>query len=157
MAGDNVCNVCNRKVLRHSYHRRCTLCKYLVHIKCLPQVNKNDTIYTLRNEDSWYCTQCTAFIFPFNHNFSDNDFISCLSDYWENSHIVPYELLNSGKIFQPFELNANFNDPLSDVDPDLQFYNSNCNNVMSGCDYYLEDSFNKKIKELNNDLKSLDF
>ena len=58
-------------------------------------------------------------------------------------------MLNNGKIFQPFELNANFDDPLSDSDPDLQFYNSQCNNVLNSCDYYLENSFNKKLKELD--------
>ena len=60
MAVKNLCNVCNRKVLRHSYHRSCTSCKSLVHIKCVPQVNKTDSIYTLRNQDNWYCTKCSA-------------------------------------------------------------------------------------------------
>ena len=35
-----------------------------------------------------------------------------------------------------------------DIDPDIQFYNTQCNKALLSCDYYLEDSFNRKISEL---------
>ena len=58
-------------------------------------------------------------------------------------------LIDQNKIFTPFELNEDLNLPLIDSDPDVQFYNSQCNNSLHTCDYYLEDSFNKKIADLN--------
>ena len=149
MAGNEICNVCNKKVLRHSYHRQCTLCESLIHIKCLPHVTKEDTVYTLRNNDNWYCTMCTSHIFPFNHIFENDEFILTLSDHWDQSETLPFELLNDQMIFQPFELNENHENHLSDSDPDLQFYNAHCNSVLNSCDYYLEDLFNKKINEVN--------
>ena len=39
--------------------------------------------------------------------------------------------------------------PLIDSDPDVQFYNSQCNNSLHSCDYYLENSFNNKVSDLN--------
>ena len=48
------------------------------------------------------------------------------------------------KIFSPFELNEDSNLPLIDSDPDVQFYNNQCNYSLHSCDYYLEDAFNKK-------------
>ena len=100
MAADKSCNICDKKVLRHSYHRRCTLCKSLVHIKCLPRVTKEDSIYTLRDDDDWYCSMCTEYIFPFNHIFTDDDFMASLSEYWDQSNIISFESLQNGNIFQ---------------------------------------------------------
>ena len=47
------------------------------------------------------------------------------------------------------KLNEDLNLPLIDSDPDVQFYNSQCNNSLHSCDYYLEDSFNNKVSDLN--------
>ena len=75
-----------------------------------------------------------------------------LSDLWNLPITLPYELLqNENNIFSPFELNEDFDNPLSEVDPDLQYYNSQCNTVLNSCDYYLEDGFNDQIKKLNID------
>ena len=58
-------------------------------------------------------------------------------------------LIDQNKIFTPFELNEDLNLPLIDSDPDVQFYNSQCNNSLHYRDYYLEDSFNNKVSDLN--------
>ena len=57
-------------------------------------------------------------------------------------------LRNNSKLFSPFELNENINLPLFDIDPDVQFYNDQCTNVLQCCDYYVEDTFNEKISQL---------
>ena len=154
MAGDNTCNICCKKVLRHCHHRRCTLCKSLVHIKCLPYVTKSDTVYTLRDMDDWYCIICTSNLFPFNQISEESEFLSGLSENWTTPNVLPYDLLHKQNIFQPFELNDNQESPLFDLDPDLQFYNTHCNAVLNSCDYYLEDTFNTKMSKLKVNDKS---
>ena len=57
--------------------------------------------------------------------------------------------MDQNKIFSPFELNEDSNLPLIDSDPDVQFYNNQCNYSLHSCDYYLEDAFNKKVADLN--------
>ena len=72
-----------------------------------------------------------------------------LSDLWELPETLPYALVqNQDKIFTPFDLNEDFDNPLSDVDPDLQYYNAQCNTLLNSCDYYLEDSLNAKLNNL---------
>ena len=92
MSGNNDCNICRRNVLRHSYHRRCKLCKHLIHIKCLPNVSKTDNIYTYRDSDNWYCTLCTSEVFPYNNILDDEEFMLTLSELWELPETLPYEL-----------------------------------------------------------------
>ena len=150
MAACEICNVCNKKVLRHSFHMRCNLCKKLSHIKCLPFVNKNDSIYINRDSNIWYCTLCASHIFPFNHIFNDEDFILALSDSWNDQKSIPFDLLdNHDRLILPFDFNEDFDSPLSDSDPDVQFYNSQCNTMLNSCDYYLETGMNTKLKSLN--------
>ena len=121
MASINSCNICNRKVLRHSYHRKCTLCELYLHIKCLPNVNNNDSIYSNREFDHWYCTKCTSDLFPFNHFSDDDEFKKSISESWNLPITIPYNLINNQEnILLPFDLNENFDNPLSDMDPDLQ-------------------------------------
>ena len=111
-------------------------------------MNKDDTVYTNRNNDNWYCTSCTSDLFPYNHISDDEEYMLILSDLWDLPIALPYELLhNENNIFSPFELNEDFDNPLSEVDPDLQYYNSQCNTVLNSCDYYLEDGFNDQIKK----------
>ena len=52
-------------------------------------------------------------------------------------------------MFLPFDLNENYDNPLSNSDPDPQFYNEQCNTVLNSCDYYLEDTLNTKLDKLN--------
>ena len=126
---------------------KCSICKSLVHLKCLPSVSTDDSVYVLKYMNVWYCTICVEHIFPYNHLFEDDEFFTALSEKWEMSHMVPYDIVkNQNKLFLPFDLNEDGNSPLSENDPDINFYNNQCNAVLNACDYYLEESFNAKMR-----------
>ena len=113
-------------------------------------VNKEDSIYIHRDSNIWFCTICTRDIFPFNGTEEDDEFLEIIAELQETDPLIPLNvLLDQNKIFTPFELNEDLNVPLIDSDPDVQFYNNQCNNSLHSCDYYLEDSFNKKLSDLN--------
>ena len=140
MAAPNICNICCKRVQSHSYHIRCNMCQHDIHLKCLPMVDKNDSIYIERHLNDWYCTNCIGNILPFNWIIEDEDFLLNLFEIQSKECSVPLEfLLDEDKIFSPFELNENENSPLYDVDPDIQFYNNQYNSILQSCDYYLED------------------
>ena len=155
MASGNICNICDRKVLRHSFHMSCDMCSKLVHLKCLPNVDKNQSIYVLRESSIWYCTRCTENIFPFNHIHDDSDFLLALAEDWDLTDSIPFEILKQqNQLFLPFDLNENFDSPLAELDPDIHYYNNQCNASLNSCDYYLKNSFNKKVNELEIDKKA---
>ena len=144
------CNICYKRVLSHANQLQCKNCQSLVHIRCLPFIDKNDSIYKNRRTDVWFCTKCTNDIFPFNHYDDNEEFLIALSDSWQGSGTVPFDKLSvDEKIFVPFEINENCDSPLDDIDPDLQYYVNNCNPTLNSSDYYLEESFNKKLSQLN--------
>ena len=144
------CNICEKRVLDHSYHLRCDVCNCLVHVNCLPYVSREDHLYLRRNGNKWFCTRCTANLFPFNHFDDDNDFESAIAENSCNKCALTLDRLNSqNKIFIPFELNNDETSPLMDVDPDLQYYNDIANMNHSSCNYHLEDTFNDKIDKTN--------
>ena len=146
----STCNICNRRVLKHSYQLKCYFCRSLVHIKCLPQVDKTDSIYVERESNNWSCTKCNQSIFPFNHFQDDEDFYSAIHDQLLNCSSVPFDtLVKNNLLFSPFDINSNDFDCINDTDPDVHFYNSQMNNCLSSCDYYLEDMFNTKISKMN--------
>ena len=108
-------------------------------------VNKKDSIYSHRDSDVWFCTICTKDIFPFNGIEEDHEFMETLAELHQLDSLIPFDILMyQNKIFSPFELNEDSNIPLIDSDPDVQFYNNQCNYSLHSCDYYLEDAFNKK-------------
>ena len=148
MAGLNSCNICQKKVLRHSYHLKCHNCWDLVHLNCLPSVDRGESIYANRETGTWYCTKCIGQILPYNHIFDDCDFLSALSENWSLTNTLPIDMItNQNHLFLPFELNESESHPLLDADPDMQYYNNQYNSVLYSCDYYLEDSCNDKIKK----------
>ena len=141
------CNICIKRVLNHSYHITCDFCKGTVHLKCLPSVNKKDSLYTNRDKSVFYCSLCLRDIFAYNR-LDDGDFIEVLAESWENHPLVSFETLeNQELIFSPFDLNDNFDNPLHDADPNIQSYNNHYSGSLQACDYYLENMFNDKIKK----------
>ena len=76
------CNVCTKKVLRHSYQLKCHVCTKSIHLKCIPFLDKNDSVYTERENNKWICPKCTENIFPFNHFHENQEFIFALADSW---------------------------------------------------------------------------
>ena len=72
------CSVCYKNVLQFSYQLNCSFCSRLFHIKCLPFVSKNDSIYTNKDTDSWLCLRCSQENLPFNHINEDTEFFDAL-------------------------------------------------------------------------------
>ena len=150
-----VCNICIKRVLPHSYFLECKSCKCKVHIRCLRMVNRDDPLYLNRNENVWFCTKCSEDIFPFNHIYDDSDFMSALSESFIVENILPLEvILNQSRMFSPFELNESPHSPFLDADPDIQFYQNQCNNILHSCDYYVEDTLNNKLSKLPKDTEN---
>ena len=144
------CYSCQNRVLSHSKHLQCNVCERYMHLKCLPGVTPDDSIYVNRNANSWLCTLCSQSLFPFNHFNENCDFLNALSESW--THLNNFNFLNNDHLcYNPLELNdndLNVHGPLFETDPDLQFYNDNiCIDSVQDCNYYLEDSFQKKCKQ----------
>ena len=48
--------------------------------------------------------------------------VDALTESWENKPLISFETLKNYKlIFSPFDFDDNFDTPLHDVDPDIQF------------------------------------
>ena len=98
----------------------------------------------------WFCSKCTSDIFPFNNIDDDDEYFETLYDLQTRDPLIPFDILSAqNRMFIPFELNEDVSIPLIDSDPDIQFYNNQCNRTLRSCDYYLEDTFNKKVSDLN--------
>ena len=107
------------------------------------------TCNTLMSNHMWMCIECVESVFPFNHLDDDADFRSAVSNNISMTSEVTLDSLND-KIFNPFEDYDQDNGlPLIDVDPDLQFFNDiNLANIQGMCDYFIEDTFMKKMSQL---------
>ena len=53
----------------------------------------------------------------------------------------------NNRVFVPFEIKQESNTPVTEIDPDLQFYTESNYIQKTICDYYLEDSFNDCFSE----------
>ena len=125
-----------------------------MHLKCLPNVNVTDTLYSNRESNDWLCLKCSQEIFPFNHYNEDEDFINALNESCMYGSIALLGQL-SGYEFNPFDRNdENIDAPLYDSDPDLQYYNDIAYfNSARNCNYYIEQSLKREIETINIDLK----
>ena len=107
------------------------------HMKCISLISA-DLDYMLTNIHNWMCIQCTSNLLPFNQ-IEDDFVLACC--------IQPCnELLSSDLIYNPFGSDREDIDNQNEFDPDQNFYNEQ--NLFNGfsCRYYLEDSFNEKLK-----------
>ena len=153
------CNICQKRVLKHSYHMECSLCKRMCHLKCLQRINKDDEIYTKRHENLFYCTTCMCLkeTFAFNQ-LDDTCFNEAISQLGEKHTAVTFEILqNQELIFSPFDFNDSTDSPLNDVDPDIQFYSERFSETLHSCNYYLSNLVNEEInkKRINDNCFSL--
>ena len=53
----------------------------------------------------------------------------------------------SNKLFCPFEINQGIVMPLTEMDPDIQFYSDSHYIQNLNCGYYLEEKFTKEIED----------
>ena len=151
------CPICCNNILSHSCFLKCECCKREYHIQCLPDISKTDILYVERDSNIWLCPPCLSDCFPFNNIYDDHEFKSVIRELSSNVPNVSISDLNK-MIFDPFELNEDSsNNPLLSSDPDLQYFNTLTNGMIS-CDYYLEDTFNEKCKKFlmkNDDVFSI--
>ena len=99
------------------------------------------------NESTWYCVKCMASNLPFNHYDDDIEFLNSLSDLWHSTTKLDLNSIRD-MIFIPFDLNDQTTSslPLSEPDPDTDYFNQieDCNRM--NCNYLLEDDFVKQYK-----------
>ena len=150
------CKLCNKNIQTHSRCLACSVCHQFTHIQCLCNISADDPLYTKRTQNNWLCTCCSSEIFPFNHCDDEHDFLYQIDTFFDlTRNIAELEKL----IFNPFEVNdtSDFNImPLQDLDPDLHFYSEFAQlNKECTCNYYVEETFNSKISELNENVLSL--
>ena len=130
------CNVCNRKVLNHSHHIKCSGCKCVYPIKCLHLVDTTSSIYINRHLNDWICTVCLSDNIPFINIFDDDEYHNTVVDEFS----VSDHTFITDKLFNPFDLDINRHSPLFDIDPDINFLHDGQNH--DTCHYYHENSFN---------------
>ena len=138
------CPTCRKKLQRHSVKIICIFCRYTYHIDCLP-LTRADLVNI--NKDQWTCVNCLSDIFPFNHVDDENDYLTYLSELWF-SQGVDFETLNN-RVLSLFQTNhEESNYPLFQCDADYHFFrNMDDKCPLSDSPYFIEDSFNKMVKE----------
>ena len=134
------CWICDHKILQHAHNVSCSLCFKCYHLKCIsidPKIREN----IMQNQSTWYCSLCLINVFPFNNLEDETDFMAAIN-------VSPFNgslRYLSDKIFLPFELNDSDHQYGCDgLDPDLNYFSS-YNQYISGCNYFVESSFNSEI------------
>ena len=118
MAEHNKCGMCRKKVQSFAITICCTNCHVVYHIKCI-HLTKDEAVAI----QLWYCSFCLVDLFVFNHFIDDEEYYSVLK---ENVVDHSYQFLEIGKkILNPFEINNRIDTPLTEIDPDPQFYTAN--------------------------------
>lgn len=145
-----MCNICCRKVQSFCIKISCNNCLYPYHAKCV-NFDREEVIQSV----DWYCPPCMKKIFPYNHYDDDNDFLSALAEGMFNCSIKFSEI--DQKIFHPFEVNDDVETPLTEKDPDFQFYSDIQYIHNTKCDYYFEDCFREKIASSGRDKDKMSF
>ena len=102
---------------------KCSICKALTHLACVPSLDKNDLLNINKCKD-WICLICSSYIFPFNHLECDQEFKKCITE--NSSNIQKLSLPEiENKILNVFELNDHcWSEAVLNADPDDQYFNS---------------------------------
>ena len=144
----NKCVICHKRIITTAFKLICSICKNPCHKLCIPGVSKYDDFYVNFKDSDWFCTPCNQSIFAFNQINDDEEFITVLSEMWDVSITFSLDELNK-KMFIPFEMNSEDEyHPLFQTDPDIHYYNTISTQILNS-EYYLEDAFNQKIKQMS--------
>ena len=138
MMSANVCKLCCRKVQSFCHQMHCMNCAGISHAKCV-NLEKDE----LHTRLFWYCPCCVQSTFPYNHIDDDDEFYSVIIE-GALGYSYQFQEMNK-KMFIPFEINDQSDTPLTEIDPDLQFYLETNYIRNTKCDYYMEDTFIKKF------------
>ena len=96
--------------------------------------------------DMWYCPCCVQNNFVYNQLDGD-DFHCAISEGISECGFRLHEL--NKKVFTPFEINDSPNLLLFEINRDIQFYMDMNYTENIRCNYYFEDVFNEKMKEVD--------
>ena len=130
----NYCSICNKGTKQHEVTIFCQTCKFFQHAKCLPLYTTADITYANNISNCWTCPPCLSNLFPFYALETQED----LNNHIHTRNHLDIQTLEA-MLFNPFELN-NDDDIIDDLDPDLNFYHDNINNITSTCKYLYPDA-----------------
>ena len=116
-------------------------------MKCL-SLCTYDHDHMRANTATWYCSSCIIQMFPLN-TIEEDDILICELN---GIDIEEYTIDSlSSRLFHPFQLNdKDYYTPLSQIDPDVNFFNNENSHLGLSCNYYLENSFYDLVKSLMN-------
>ena len=127
---------------------RCMNCKVTYHAKCV-HLDKDD----IEHVNFWYCPYCLGDVFVYNHIDDDTELYTAIMEGMLDCPFNFHEI--NKKAFVPFEINDEFDTPLAERDPDMQFYLESNYIKNTKCDYYIEDTFIKNISNKQEDKRAL--
>ena len=130
------CETCKNRLQSFCISTQCVNCCNHYHANCVNMKREE-----IENHEMWYCSYCLQSIFPINHMDDVADFNSAVLEGLLNFAFDFHEM--NSKVFIPFEISESIDTPLTEMDPDIQYY-SNSNY------YYLEDQFISKVAEQKN-------
>ena len=106
----------------------CSICHNHTHKKCLGEIESDFNVIS-QNIGNWFCIRCNVDIFSFKQIEANEDFISTIkvapsksnmfNTLEELNNLIPLDSLDSD----------DSNDPLAEIDPDTNFYNSQLYNL----------------------------
>ena len=138
----DICLSCKKRILSHAKTISCNFCNGKCHLKC---ISVNDfEISSLKSSADWICFHCMSDVMPFLNIVDDYEFYDALflKDHFEINWDNLYD-----RLFNPFTLSDEMlGDPLSDIDPDQNFYQDVAIHAQSLCKYYSERTFNDLVE-----------
>ena len=141
------CNVCTHRVHTNAITVKCVLCLGILHDKCLYNIHRNDMKYL--NANQWLCLKCISANIPFIHIEDEYEFLESI-EALEGSKFQ--NIVQNDLVYQPFQDISEYdeNNPLMNIDPDTNYFNEIWPLLnASKCDYYRENSFNKKYEQVS--------
>ena len=101
----------------------------------------------------WYCQYCLGDVFVYNHIDDDTELYTAIMEGMLDCTFNFHEI--NKKIFVPFEIKDEFDTPLAERDPDMQFYLESNYIKNTKCDFYIEDTFIKNVSNMQDDKRAL--
>lgn len=138
-----VCFKCKNEISMLSlYVLECYLCINVCHVQCA-NMSKNDFRNLQGNRESWLCDECIH-TFPFNQIESNEDFLMAIS-----GNKLTRNLYSDEYLFNPFEMNDDNNmSPMTDNDPDTNYFSVNIPDFFNDCKYYNSEAFKSKLTQI---------
>jgi exonuclease III len=104
--------------------------------------SQSDCAYVLDPKNKWYCCRCNESIFPC-YDLDDESFVNFFEDDLPILH-------NDKYLFNPFELQCiNDDEPLTDIDPDANYFALAGNTSLDNSNYFTTNSFKTYINKNN--------